>query len=317
MTFDLLGIGECMVELYSTLPLSETPALERSFGGDVLNALVMASRLGASTGFISRVGKDPFGEGLHQAWQQEGIGTCMAPLVDGENGVYFISLLENGEREFTYRRAGSAASQIKPEDLDLDALKSTRALLISGITQALSDSARATTLEAAKVAHAAGAKVYYDPNHRPKLWFSRGGDQAAREAFLEVLPFVDVLLPSFPADLHILHLPNLTPFEAAERLARLGPEVALKCGEDGVFLHTSAFQGHVPAQKVPLVLDSTGAGDCWNGAFIFCHLNGKTPEEAALFANQMAARKLQHRGAIAPREAFLNPSTHIQMEAST
>ncbi|OOV12342.1 hypothetical protein BXU09_16115 [Deinococcus sp. LM3] len=69
---DLIALGECMVELRADGPLGDALQLTRACGGDTLNALVSAARLGSRCGFISRVGSDPFGHGLRRAWQAEG-----------------------------------------------------------------------------------------------------------------------------------------------------------------------------------------------------------------------------------------------------
>ena len=112
--FDLLGLGECMVELCADGPLGSAPCLRRSFGDDVLNTLVAAARLGGRCGFISRVADDPFGPAMRQAWLAEGVDLSHAPLVRGDNGVYFISVADNGEREFSYRRRDSPTAQFMP-----------------------------------------------------------------------------------------------------------------------------------------------------------------------------------------------------------
>ena len=189
---DLIGLGECLVELLAEQPLGEAPVLKRSYGGDTLNSLIGAVRAGGRAGFITRVGNDPFGPGLLAAWADEGLDLTCAPLVDGENGVYFISLLPGGEREFTYRRAGSAASTIGPDDIRPDYIASAHTLLLSGIMQAISERAQAATRHAAKLAQEAGTRVAFDPNFRPKLWAARGGLDAARAAFQDILPDVDV-----------------------------------------------------------------------------------------------------------------------------
>ncbi|GEM46301.1 sugar kinase [Deinococcus cellulosilyticus] len=301
---DLIGIGECMVECHADQPLGTTPTLKRSFGGDVLNTLVTASRLGLRTGFVSRVGDDPFGPGLIASWEEEGIDTTHAPLVPGENGIYFISLLEGGEREFTYRRAGSAASKLQSEHLDPSYLASARMLLVSGITQAISESARKTVLEAVKMARSFGVQVVYDPNFRPRLWESQGGLEAARTAFEEVLPMVDLLLPSFPADLTFLEPSVQNQHQALDVLSALHPFVVLKSGEDGAFYHHAGAEGHIPALPVDQVMDTTGAGDCWNGAFLTRFLQSTPLPEAIQFAHRVAARKLAFRGAIPPKDLF-------------
>ncbi|MCX6020240.1 MAG: PfkB family carbohydrate kinase, partial [Chloroflexi bacterium] len=130
---DMLALGECMVELFCDGPISAAPVFHKSFGGDTLNTLAAAARLGASTGYLTRVGDDPFGSYLLDAWAAEGIATERAHRVPGFNGLYFISLLEGGEREFTYYRAGSAASTMTPGDFPPAAFAGARLLHVSGI----------------------------------------------------------------------------------------------------------------------------------------------------------------------------------------
>lgn len=297
----LIGLGECMVEFFADEPLGQARTFTRSFGGDVLNALVAAARLGTTAGFITLVGNDPFGPGLLQAWQAEGLDTTRAPLVEGENGVYFISLLENGEREFTYRRQGSAASRLSPEHIQPAHLAGARMLLLSGITQAISPSAQTATLRAAKLAHSSGLWVAFDPNYRPRLWALRGGLEAARQALAELLPFVDLLLPSHPADLALWGLEHLEAPAALRVLLQYVPRVGLKAGAAGAWLGWEGQTQHVPPVSPHQIRDTTGAGDAWNGAFLHGLLQGQTPLAAATLANRLAAAKLAFRGAIPPR----------------
>ena len=302
---DLIALGECMVELRADGPLGEAAQLTRACGGDTLNALVSAARLGSRCGFVSRVGTDPFGPGLRRAWQAEGIDITHAPLVDGENGVYFISLLAGGEREFTYRRAGSAATHLSPADVDATYVAASGTLLLSGITQAISGSAQAATRHAAQLARQVGTRVAFDPNYRPRLWADRAGDgaglDAARAALRELLPWVDLLLPSFPADAALLdHTPSDAP-GAARAFAALGVTVALKDGPHGAWLcDPGAEPLHVPAPPVADVLDTTGAGDAWNGAFLHALTRARPPEQAARTAHASAAHAIRHRGALPP-----------------
>ena len=291
MKYDLIGLGECMIELSATQPLAQARSLRKSYGGDVMNTLVHAARLGSRTGFISRVGHDPFGAGLRREWQAEGIDISQAPLVAGLNGVYFISLLPDGDREFSYYRANSAASQLQPADLNVDFITSSRCLLISGITQAISESAEATTLEAARIAKRSGVQVAFDPNYRAQLWSSRGGLNAARVAAQNVLPLVDVLLPSGLADLEVFDL------NSDLDVLELAPLVALKTGADGAWIRAEAQRVHLPAERVS-VIDTTGAGDAWNAGFLHHLLRGVTPITAALAGHRQAAKVVQAQGAI-------------------
>ncbi len=310
--FDLIGLGECMVEFHAEQPLTTAATLRRGFGGDVLNSLVAMQRLGGQCGFLTRVGDDPFGQGLLDGWRAEGIDTSHALMQPGDNGIYFISVAENGEREFTYRRQGTPASRMSPADLDPAYLASSHWLLLSGITQALSDSARRTTLEAARIAAAHGVRIAYDPNYRPRLWAAQGGLAAARAAFDEIAPLAEWLLPSHPADAVLLGGEEEVDvnddsldagFALAGRFAERSRNVALKCGADGCILTAAGPARHVPGVKAEKVLDTTGAGDLWNGSFLFHLQRGATSAEAAAQANRRAAAKLAYRGAIPPAGA--------------
>ena len=134
---DIISLGECMVELHSEEPIARAGSFHKAYGGDALNTLVAAARLGAGTGFVTRVGDDPFAPFLLEAWRAEGIDVSHARLVEGFNGLYFISLLPGGEREFTYYRHGSAASTMTPADLDPAYIGGARVLHVSGISQAI------------------------------------------------------------------------------------------------------------------------------------------------------------------------------------
>ena len=295
--FELIGLGECMVEFFAAEPLEQAKHFERRHAGDVLNTLVMAARLGSRAGLISRVGADPFAAGLRQFWESEAVDSSATPTVAGDNGIYFISLDASGERSFTYRRQHSAASGISPSDLNFDYIASSQMLLVSGITQAISESAQATTLKAAQMAQQCGTRVAYDPNYRPSLWAMRGGLEAARQAYHELLPLVDVLLPS-SSDLQLLEI------ESESNLKNLpSPIIALKAANAGVYLKLGAMVTQIAASPARIA-DSTGAGDAWNGAFLHGLANLDAPE-AATRANRIAALTLEFRGAIPAKETFL------------
>ncbi len=302
--FDVIGIGECMVEFHATEALASATTLQPGYGGDVLNALVAVRRLGGTSGFVTRVGDDPFGPALLAAWRGAGVDTSGVLGDAGENGIYFISVDPAGEREFTYRRAGSAASRLAPEDIDAAYIAQGHWLLLSGITQALSGSARAATLAAARVAGACGVRVAYDPNYRPRLWQAQGGLAAARAAFDEIAALADLVLPSHPADAILLDDVAVADdgVAAARALARKfaqrARQVALKCGAHGCVLAGPGELTHVPAVAAARVRDTTGAGDCWNGSFLLQLRRGASAAGAAALANGHAAAKLAYRGAI-------------------
>ncbi|MGH2541697.1 MAG: sugar kinase, partial [Ardenticatenaceae bacterium] len=239
---DLLSIGECMIELFSDKPMEEAETFHRSFAGDSLNMLVAAARLGTTTGYITRLGSDPFASYLLNAWKGEGIDTSHAKQVQGFNAVHFVALMPDGDREFVYYRKGSAPSTMQPSDLDPDYIASARILHLSGITQAISETARATVLKAAQIASELGLLVSYDPNYRRQLWTT----QEARRAMESLLPYVNFFFPSLPADTEA-YLGTSDPREAIEIALSNGVEVvAVKCGSKGAVVGTKDEVFEVP-----------------------------------------------------------------------
>lgn len=292
---DILSLGECMVEFFAEEPLAEAKNLQKAFAGDALNLLAAASRLGSTCGFLSRVGDDPFQNYLLTGWESLGIDTSHVKRVQGRNGIYFISIYGHGERDFTYYRAGSAPSTMTPEDLDPDYIAQAKILHISGIAQAISASAWATALAAARMANEAHVCVSFDPNFRPALWSA----EEARAAAEELLPHVDIALPSGPEEAQQL-FGLTTPQETADYLRGFGPyAVAVKLGEVGVYVSTEGGTGTVPALTVPHVVDTTGAGDAFDGAFLHGLVQNMPPLDAARLGVVMAGLKVRGRGAIA------------------
>ena len=291
---ELLSIGECMIELFSEEPIEVADTFTRSLAGDSFNILVAAQRLGTSTGYITRLGDDPFAGYLFQTWQGEGIDTSHVRTVPGFNAVHFVALLPGGDREFVYYRKGSAPSTLEPDDLDSEYIGGARIQHLSGITQAISSTARQTILKAAQIAKSKGVAVSYDPNYRHQLW----SHDEAREAMEEVIPYVDYFLPNVPADSQML-LGTDDPHEVVEQFRGRGvPVVAVTRGEDGAVVGVEDRVFEVPAYRPDGPIDTTAAGDAFNGGFLHGILNGMDVEDAARLGSVTAGLKLRGRGAL-------------------
>ncbi len=287
--------------------LGEATAFRRGFGGDTSNFIVAAARLGASAGYVTRVGGDEFGRSFLELWLREGVDASRVVVEpEGFTAVYFISLKEGGGHDFTYYRAGSAASRLCPEDVDPAYLAGAMLFHTSGISQAISESSRAAVGAAIDRARAGGALVSYDANIRPKLWPL----SVARAAVESVVPRADVV---FISTEDAAHLYGDEPVEeVALRFACAGPRlVVVKMGAGGcAVVSAEGAAVTIPAWKVD-VLDATGAGDAFAAAFLVEWLRGATPKRAALFANAVGAITATGLGAVAPiptrqrAEAFL------------
>ena len=165
---DILSLGEPMWAM-SAIP-SEPGKYTLGFGGDTANFCLAAARQGASVGYITRVGNDPFGDALRAVWKQEGID-CSQVTVDehASTGGYFVHHGPDGHT-FSYARTGSAASKLASGDIDMDAVADAQFVHASGITQAISTSARSATLAMFQEARKMGVTTAFDANFRPRLW---------------------------------------------------------------------------------------------------------------------------------------------------
>jgi 2-dehydro-3-deoxygluconokinase len=188
-----------------------------------------------------------------------------------------------GPAEVLYYRAGSAGSRLAPEDLDraleLGLLASARWLHVTGITPALSTSARAAVERALELARAGGLTVSIDLNLRRKLW----RDDEAGPVLRDLTGRADVVLGS-PDEVAVVagRTAEDEPGALAASLLELGPSVAvLKLGADGGL--AAAQGGSVverPALPVTSVVDPVGAGDAFTAGWISAQLEGADLDEA-------------------------------------
>lgn len=295
--YDLVALGEPLIEFNQRCP--DRPEFTRGFGGDTSNAVIAAARMGARCAYVAQVGDDGFGRSLLGLWQQEGVATAGVRVVPGaDTGLYFVSHGAAGH-EFCYRRAGSAAARMGPADLPLALLAQTRWLHVSGISMAISGSACDAVLAAVVHARAAGVRISFDLNYRPRLW------PAARALALtrQLLGQCDLFFPSVDeaAALTGLAEPESVIDWAHAQGARA---VALKLGAQGCRISDTQAPGGPQRRTLPgypvQVLDATGAGDCFAGACLSQLARGATLAEAASVANIAAALSTQGLGAVAP-----------------
>ncbi|WP_237481595.1 sugar kinase [Lichenibacterium dinghuense] len=288
---DIIALGEPMVELNRHKGSKHYVA---SCGGDVSNALVAAARSGASTGIATAVGDDAFGRTLLEMWAREGVDASTV-RVDPEapTGIYFVTHTDAGH-DFSYRRAGSAASLYGPGDLPRDAIRLAKVLHVSGISQAISTRAADAVFEAMAVAREAGVLLSYDTNIRVKLW----PVARARAVIHEAMTNIDIALPGLDDARLLVGVDD--PDAIADRYLSFGARiVALKLGSAGCLIATAEQRLRVPPHRVDAV-DATGAGDTFDGAYLAEYLLTGDPFRAGLYANAAAALATLGYGAVDP-----------------
>lgn len=288
----IVSIGEPMIEF------NQTRSTERNylqgFGGDSSNMIIAAARSGARTAYVTRVGDDEFGRMFLELWKREGVDTS-GVIVDKEapTAVYFVTHGRQGHA-FSYLRAGSAASRMKPTDLEKKLLERASLVHASGISMAISPSASDTVLAAFETARAKGAKISFDSNLRLKLW-----PLARAKALIGVATaMADYFFPSIE---DAQALSGREEIEANLDWAHgLGAKIVfLKLGAEGVVVSDGAKREHVAGIKLELV-DATGAGDCFCGAALARIAAGDSIWDAARYANAAAALKTTGFGAVDP-----------------
>jgi 2-dehydro-3-deoxygluconokinase len=208
--------------------------------------------------------------------------------------------LKNGERSFSYWRDNSAARSLAADpDRLREAVESAAVVYFSGITLAILPREDAETLLAEiRRAKAAGKLVVFDPNIRPRLWSSYDVmhttiSEGARSSVL--------VMPSF--DDEAAHFGDDSIGATIHRYRTLGAaHVLVKNGAEGVTLNFAGEETFVPAEKVKKVVDTTSAGDSFNGAFLARYLQAGDAPAAARFAARVAARVVSEHGALVARE---------------
>jgi 2-dehydro-3-deoxygluconokinase len=290
--FDLVALGEPLLEFNQTRAGEELYL--QGFGGDTSNCVIAASRLGASTAYITRLGDDAFGRKFLELWKRENVdisGVRTDP--DAPTGIYFVTHGDRGH-EFSYLRAGSAASRMRPADLPLDVIRDAKVLHVSGISQAISASACDSVFAALDAARVSGARISYDSNLRLKLWpLAR-----ARAVIVATLPLCDWFLPSLD-EAALLSGASESNAILDWCHASGAPLVALKMGADGVWVSSERGREHIPGHRVDAI-DATGAGDCFDGAFAARIVAGDDAVAAARYANAAAALATTGYGAVDP-----------------
>jgi 2-dehydro-3-deoxygluconokinase len=289
--FDLVAIGECLVELTQT----QGADFRLSYAGDVLNTLFYASRLGLNCGLISQIGDDLFTAGLIDLLEQESIDRTYAPIAsDRPNGLYAINTDDDGEPQYNFWRSESAAREtlrrIPFKDL-LSAARSAKHLHISSIALAVMHDRQKLLDLARRVMR--GTIISIDANVRKSLWKDLG---ELRILLLKFGSAADILFVTDSDDEALWG--KRTPEAAISAYCAMGyPTVVLRTGAHGSIIADNEGMIAVAALK-STVMDPTGAGDAFNAGFLRAYLERFSLIECAMQGNAVASCVLGVRGGL-------------------
>jgi 2-dehydro-3-deoxygluconokinase / 2-dehydro-3-deoxygalactonokinase len=296
---DVTAMGEPLVQ-FNPLeegPLKHASLFEKHAAGSEANVIIGVSRLGLSTAFITKLGRDEFSKFVLATLKGEGVDVSGVKQIDGKNcAVFFVQrgYPIPGRSDVIYYRSDSAAKYLTPEDLDAKLIANSRVLHVSGITPALSNSCREATLEAVRAARRGKVKISFDTNYRKKLWT----EADARPTLIEVARECDILLTD-PDDARILLGRSLEddPLKALDELEALGPStIVYKLGASrGLAGLSNGEKAMSLPIKVPLV-DSIGAGDAVVAGFLAGYLSGDTLQRSLDIASCCSALTVMRRG---------------------
>ncbi|MFC4452467.1 sugar kinase [Deinococcus sonorensis] len=275
-----------------------TGRLELSGGGSAANLAVWAQRCGLSSHFVGKIGRDHFGELAVAELQDEGVQPQVLWSGEHRTGVVLALIDQRGQRAML---SGQGADwELLPEELPVSLLQSARHLHLTAWSL-FRDPPRGAALEAARLAHQSGATLSLDPGSFQMI------QQVGREAFLAVLDHIpfDVIFPN--ADEAVAMSGQADHQRAMDWFRERYPAalVVLKMDEQGALIDgPQTIRTHIPATRDTL-MDATGAGDAFGGAFLAHYLRSHDPLGAAECATQVGGWVISRFGARPPADADL------------
>ena len=280
----LCGIGEALIDFIPEVKgqrLKDVPSFKRVAGGAPANVVGAVTKLGIPSKFLTKLGDDPFGDYIVEVLDEAGIDTSnIARDKDGETALAFVSLASDGNRDFKFYRKNSADLRYSVEDIPADILNDCGMI------------------------HFCSVDLVEDPNLRFSLWDDL--DQL-KETVNDFLKYADIIKIS---DEELEFITGHTDIKDAldGLFANRAKYVIYTKGADGAEVYTRNGMVEASGYKID-VRDTTGAGDSFIGAFLYCLLNDEVEDLESVsddtlrnyldFANAYAANTTTKEGALA------------------
>ena len=253
---DVVALGELLIDFTCVNKDADGyPTMAAHPGGAPANFLAALAKFGAKTALLGKVGTDTFGKLLTGTLENAGINTeGLIASDDVFTTLAFVTLDDQGDREFSFSRKPGADTCMRFEELNLSLIDQAKVFHF-GTLSLTDEPARSATYQAVAYAKEKGKLVTYDPNLRKPLWKDL---EEAKKQLLWGLSQADVVKIS---DEEVEFLFGLNPQDGAEHILR-------NYGVKLVFVNSVAF-GMVPSLKGIQVADTTGAGDIFGGSAVW------------------------------------------------
>ncbi len=263
---EAITLGELLIDFVSVetdVSLADLPGFSGAAGGAPANVAVGLSRLGVSSGFIGKIGNDPFGEFLRRTLDGAAVDTQLLRISEGaRTTLAFVATRSDEQKDICFYRNPGADMLLTAEDVDAAYLRSARLLHFGSVSLSRSP-AREATMHAVLVARGAGLAISYDPNWRPTLW---ADPVEARGRIWEGMALADFV---HCAEEEWEFITGTADLEAgARKILDAGPQlVVVTLGERGCYFEDGEARGEVEGFRVDVV-DPLGAGDAFVAAML-------------------------------------------------
>lgn len=302
--YDVTALGELLIDFTENGNSEQgNPLMEANPGGAPCNMLAMIQKLGGTTAFIGKVGKDMFGRQLKTAVEAVGIDT--RNLMEDEEvhtTLAFVHTFPDGDRDFSFYRNPGADMMLTKEEIQEDLIRNSKAFHF-GTLSSTHEGVRKATRYAIDVAKEAGCLISFDPNLRQPLWNTL---EDARKEIEYGLSKADILKIS---DNEVEFLCGTSDYdEGAKMLIEKYniPFVCVTLGKDGSRAYYKGMRVEVPGFVQKNTIETTGAGDTFCGCmlhYIIQHgledLTEENLRELLTFANAAASVITTRKGALA------------------
>lgn len=300
----ILTMGEMLVEIMrpqAGIPLNEIAAFVGPFpSGAPAIFIDTAAKLGHSAGIIGGVADDDFGKCLLDRLASDGVDISLVKVFPNlSTAVAFVTYFKDGSRQFIFHIDGTPAVKVRFEDKAV--MKHPEYFHVMGCSLMANDDFREEIFKAVDKLFQAGAKISFDPNIREELL----GDKNLNEVIGPVLEKTAILMPG-ESELLLLSGKNKISEAVDSLFVNENLELIVnKRGKDGAKIFTRNKVIETPAYPIKEV-DPTGAGDCFDAAFLCGLLEGKALKECGKMA---AAAGALNASAFGPMEGKINQRT--------